>query len=96
MIAHPEVGAEDLVLRGEEAQLLVRFLLGLGVGGTQLPQPDVRRNDGIDERVERVVAERGQHRRLVLGRGPDVPVLKEIACDIHLTRACEIPRASEW
>jgi len=95
VVAHAEVGAEDLILRGEQAQLLERFLLGLGCGNPQrLTQPNVRRHHRVDEGVERVVAERGQHRGLVLGGWADVSFLKQIAFDIHLMRACRIPRAA--
>jgi hypothetical protein len=45
------------------------LLLPASRGDAQrLAQADVGRHDGVDEGIERVVAEDRQHRRLVVGR----------------------------
>ncbi len=86
VIPHTEVGTEDLILCGELAERVERFLFGPRFRNPQRPrQPDVCGHDGVDKRVERIVAEDLQHGRLVLGRGPDVSFLKQIAFAIHLT-----------
>ena len=86
VIAHAQVGAENLVLRGELAQPLERFLLADRGRNAQRPaQADILGHDGVDEGVERVVAQRRKHRRLILRRGPDVPVLKQFLIYGHRT-----------
>ena len=97
VIAHAEVGPEDLVLGCKQAQPLERLLFRDRFGNAQrTPQPDVGRHDGVDELVERVVAERAEHRGLLLGGGADVSFLKQIVVDGHLTKVCVIPRATKW
>ena len=86
VIAHAEVGAENLILRGELVQLLERFLFAdRGRDPQRLAEADVLGHDGVDERVERIVSEGREHRRLVVRRGPDVSVLKQILIYGHRT-----------
>ncbi len=77
VVSHSQVGAEHLVLRRQQAQLLERFVLRLRGGNPQrITQADIGGDERVDERIERVISQRAQHRRLVLGRRADVPVLK--------------------
>ena len=86
VIAHAEVGSENLILRGELAQLLERLLLtDRGRGAQRVAEANILGYDGVDQCVERVVAQRREHRRLILRRGPDVSVLKQFLIYGHRT-----------
>jgi hypothetical protein len=73
VIAHAEVRPPHLVAPGDGAQLGEHVVLGARrAEGERAAQPDGLGHRGVDEGVERRVAERAQHRPLLLGARPDV------------------------
>ena len=83
VVAHAQVRPEHLVLRRHRAQRRERFLLAGRGGSLQgAPQTDVGGHDGVDEGVQGVVAERRQHRPLVLGAWADVAVSEQVGVHV--------------
>ncbi len=73
VIAHPDVRPIQLVLGGEAAERLEHLALGPPRRQRQrAPQADVLRHDGVDERVERLVPQRGEHAPRLVGPRSDV------------------------
>ncbi len=83
VVAHPDIGAEDLVLRRERAHRREHFVLTLaGRKLERVGHSDRRGDDSIDEGIESRVAERIEHRLHIRRRGADVPRYKRI---LHLS-----------
>ena len=73
VVPHAEVGAKDPVLGRETAEGLQHFAFTPAGWQVQwLGQPDVRRDYGISERVQRVVAQFLHHGLDVVSTGPNV------------------------
>src|SRR5207247_6613762 len=73
VVPHREVGAEQLIRGGGAAQRLEHFPLRAARWERKgPPQPDVLGDDGVDEFVHRVVAQRLQHGLRFVGARPDV------------------------
>ena len=86
VVAHANEGAEHVVLRRHAAQRLEHLALALGRRQRQRPaQPDVLGHDGVDQLIERVVAEGLRHLANVVGARADVtrdkPVGGEQPCE---------------
>ncbi len=79
VIAHAEVGPERLVLTRDAAQRLQHLaLVPAGRQCERAAQPDVRRHDGVDERVQRIVAQEREHLLLLIGTRPDVAETEDV------------------
>ena len=79
VVPHPDIRPVQLVLGGEAAQRLEHLPLGPARRQRERPaQPDVVGHDGVDEGVERVVAEGAEHGPGFVGAGPHVTGLEAI------------------
>ncbi len=73
VVAHPDVRAEQLVLRRETAQRLEHLALGPPRRERQwAAQPDALGHHAVDELFRRCAADRLQHRPRLIGARPDV------------------------
>ena len=79
VVALAEVRLEDLVLVHDGAQGRERLALAQRRGQLQrAPKPDRRRDHVRGQRIERIVAERGQHLRHLIRPGPEMPPRKRV------------------
>src|SRR5262249_23711669 len=78
-VPEPQQRGPDLVAAREGAQPLECLRLGARVGQGELVITDRARDGGGDQRVERRHPEQVEHRRLLAGIRPDVPVGEAVA-----------------
>jgi len=62
LVAHADIGAEDLVLRGDFHEGGQHFVFAAGGGELErTPQPDLRRHRLLNHRLKARIAQQGQH-----------------------------------
>ena len=98
VVAHADIGAEDLVLRGDFLQGGQHFVLAAGGGELErTPQPNLRRHRFLDQRIEARIAEQAQHLPGFFRARPDVAARELVRVwrqtgPAGIRRCCGIPR----